>query len=250
MKKLSEFLKGIAFRSSLLTSALRQLRLILHMLRRTPHEADFLFLSDSRFRDGLLLDLGANIGQSAISALKAQPSLKVLSIEANPACGSPLGLAKRLLGDRFSFRLVGVGADATSLRFFVPMRSSRLLLEEGTFDRNTLRTEATRRRIGNEGADFTVREMEVPVIAVDSLTCSPVAVKMDLQGFELTALQGMVNTIERCKPFIMIENGEDLNSIATFLKKYGYDMTLWNGVKLVKVESAVGSLNVVFAPTS
>jgi FkbM family methyltransferase len=248
MNKFVEGLKSIAFRSEFVTSALRQLRLLLHMLRRTPHEKDFNFLADPRFRNGLLIDLGANIGQSAISALKVQPTLKILSIEANPACESPLRLAKRLLGERFSFRLVGVGAYETSLSVFVPLRSSRLLLEEGTFDREILRTAATMRRIGSEGVDYQVQQIEIPVISVDSLECTPVAIKMDLQGFELTALQGMVRTIERSRPFIMIENGEDLERIALFLDAFGYELTVWDGSSLRKAKSTQGCLNVIFSP--
>jgi len=228
---------------------LRQLRLLLHFLRRSPHEPEFHFLSAPGFRHALLLDLGANIGQSAVSALKAQSTLTVISVEANPSCQGPLKLARRLLGARFDFRIVGVGSRPEVLKFLVPLRSSRMLLEEGTFDRRTLSTPATQRRIGLENVDYIIREMDIPVVTIDSLRVSPAAVKMDLQGFELSALHGMTDTIKRSRPFIMVEVGEDLAAIDAFLTGFGYEMTLWNGHELQKTLNAPGALNVIFRPS-
>lgn len=248
MKKLSELVKGVAFTSPRLTRMLRQCRLLLHYFRASPHEADFHFLSASMFKNGLLLDLGANIGQSAVSAIKTQPALRVFSVEANPACESALKLARRLLGDRFEFRIVGVGSLAADLQFFVPVRAARMLLEEGTFDRSTLRTAASINRIGLEGRDYHIEEIVVPIVTVDSLNIAPCVIKMDLQGFEFAALKGSVQTIRGSRPYIMVEIGEDWPQIRDFLAGHAYDMAMWDGSKLRKTDKVDGLLNAIFVP--
>lgn len=46
----------------------------------------------------------------------------------------------------------------------------------------------------------------INVIAFDSLNLDVDVVKMDIQGYELFALKGMMNTVKRCLPWILVEN--------------------------------------------
>jgi len=61
----------------------------------------------------------------------------------------------------------------------------------------------------------------VPMITIDSLnlpTCG--LFQLDLEGYEIHALKGAVETIKRCKPVIQCENGN--NQILEFLQQFGY----------------------------
>lgn len=242
-----ESIKGVLFRSEHLTHALRALRVVQHRLTPEPHEADFRFLADPAWRGGLLLDLGANIGHSAISALKVQPDLRVLSIEANPACESGLKMARRLLGSRFSYRIIGVGRRSGYLDFHVPVRSSRMLLEEGTFDRHTLDAPASVARMGQAGRDYQVHCSRIPLTTVDALGVNPTVVKMDLQGLELDALVGMEDTLRRCRPALLIERGEQHEAVRDWLLVLGYVACRWDGRRVVEGESDL-DLNAIFLP--
>ncbi|MDP2004494.1 MAG: FkbM family methyltransferase [Rubrivivax sp.] len=245
----TEALKSVVFRSAWLTGALRRLRVLAHHARGRPHEADFNFLRDPAFASGLLLDLGANIGQSALSVAAVQPGLQIHSIEANPACEPGLKTTAWLLGARFGYRLVGVGAQAGRLGFHVPVRASRMLLEEGTFDAATLVSANSVARIGMAGRDYTLQVISVPLVTVDSLALAPRVVKMDLQGLELAALAGMVQTIERCHPVFMIEIGEQQDRIVDFLAGHGYARWHWNGRQLCPGVRA-DTLNAIFMVSS
>lgn len=245
MQRSTEAIKGWLFRSEHLTRWLRVLRVLWHHRQSAPHEADFYFLQSPAFANGLLLDLGANIGQSALSVAKVQPGMSILSIEANPACEPGLRMTQRLLGGRFAYRLVGVGCQAGQMSFHVPVRASRMLLEEGTFDATSLESEAARRRLGRRGVDYELTHMEVPVVTVDSMAVSPVVVKMDLQGLELAALEGMVDTLTRCRPALLIENGDRHADVTALLGSMGYVAHHWAGHQLVRGERA-GGLNTVF----
>ncbi len=247
MQNATEAIKGILFKSESLTAALRQLRVLLYYLRGKAHEDDFNFLRSPAFASGLLLDLGANIGQSAISVAAVQPGLQVESIEANPACEPGLKAAAFLLGRRrrFHYRVVGVGASAGTLAFHVPVRSSRMLLQEGTFDADSLLSPASVARMGVRDRDFTVKVISIPMVTVDSMGLSPRVVKMDLQGLELAALSGMTQTLARSRPVLMIEIGERHDEIVAFLAARGYARYHWDGAQL-RADVRVDTLNAIF----
>lgn len=240
-----ESLKGILFRSEVLTAALRRLRVLVHYARGRPHEADFHFLRARVLGSGLLLDLGANIGQSALSVAAVQPGLEIFSIEANPACEPGLRTAAALLGKRFRFRIVGVGAASGQLDFHVPVRSSRMLLEEGTFDPASLQSDNSKARLGLLGRDYELQRLSVPLVTVDSLQMKPRVVKMDLQGLELAALEGMARTIDAAHPVFMIEIGERHEQIVAFLAARGYSRWHWDGQAL-RPDVRADTLNAIF----
>ena len=247
MNSAAEAIKGILFKSAWLTAALRQVRVLLYYLRGKPHEADFNFLRSPVFSSGLLLDLGANIGQSAISVAAVQPGLRVESIEANPACEPGLKTAAFLLGKRrrFHYRVVGVGARTGVLAFHVPVRSSRMLLQEGTFDAESLLSAACVARMGVRDRDYTVTVISIPMVTVDSLNLSPRVVKMDLQGLELAALSGMEQTLARSRPVLMIEIGEHHDDIVKVLLAHGYARYHWDGAQL-RPGVRADTLNAIF----
>lgn len=243
----AEAIKSVVFKSVALTATLRRLRVLLYYLRGKPHEDDFNFLRDSAFASGLLLDLGANIGQSAISAVAVQPGLQVESIEANPACEPGLKTAAALLRrrHRFHYRVVGVGATTGVLAFHVPVRSSRMLLQEGTFDADSLLSPASVARMGVRDRDYTVKVIPIPMVTVDSLNLSPRVVKMDLQGLEMAALSGMEQTLARSRPVLMIEIGERHEDIVQFLAARGYTRYHWDGACL-QPGVRMDTLNAIF----
>lgn len=245
MPSFAESVKSVVFRSAFLTAALRRLRVLVHYARGKPHEADFNFLRSPAFASGLLLDLGANIGQSALSVAAVQKGLHIQSIEANPACEPGLKTTAALLGRRYAYRVVGVGATAGQLDFHVPVRSSRMLLEEGTFDAASLVSENSKARIGVRGRDYQLRVISVPLVTVDSLGLAPRVVKMDLQGLELAALAGMEQTLQRSRPVLMIEIGEHHDEIVAFLAARGYTRWHWDGARLQPGVLA-NTLNAIF----
>ena len=64
-------------------------------------------------------------------------------------------------------------------------------------------------------------ECHVPMFTIDSLklqTCG--LFQLDLEGYETHALKGAIETIERCKPVIQCENGN--NTILELLRPFGY----------------------------
>lgn len=60
----------------------------------------------------------------------------------------------------------------------------------------------------NCGAYQVLGEGEIPTMMIDDLNLEPDLIYLDIEGFELFALQGGEETIKRCHPVIVIENKE------------------------------------------
>lgn len=82
-------------------------------------------------------------------------------------------------------------------------------------------------REGNTG--FTVIEPsldgDVRIVAIDDMNiCESIGlVKIDVEGFEVEVLEGMLKTIEQNMPFMMIEvDNTNQNSVFSILERYGY----------------------------
>jgi FkbM family methyltransferase len=210
------------------------------------HDPDFYALEYLQASEGVAIDIGANAGQSAISILAVKPGFKVVSLEPNPSCRPPLVLLGVLFGSRLRVLYVGAGEEPGQLSFHIPMRSGRELLEEGTFDKDSLKTIAAIERIGHCGVDYTLKEIRCPIVKVDDLRESPRFVKIDVQGLELQVLRGMQATLTSSKPLLMIERGIDEDRCTSFLSDLGYSRRYWNGNTMSEV--AGNSMNTFYIP--
>lgn len=76
--------------------------------------------------------------------------------------------------------------------------------------------ENTDRETTNLGAQFVCPGGIVPTMRIDDLGLEEVdLIYLDIEGFELFALQGAIKTIDRCKPVIVVED-------KTLGERYGY----------------------------
>jgi hypothetical protein len=63
----------------------------------------------------------------------------------------------------------------------------------------------------------------IPMLTLDTLNLDACdLIQFDLEGYEINALLGAVNTIQQFKPVISCERGNDL--ILDFLKQFGYSV--------------------------
>lgn len=67
------------------------------------------------------------------------------------------------------------------------------------------------------------------VETIDGLKESPDAIFLDIEGYELYALEGALETLKRCRPLLVLEEnnarrkyGIDRGRLAVFLKPFGY----------------------------
>jgi FkbM family methyltransferase len=200
-------------------------RLRRRFARGVPHEADFHFF---RHFEGsrLFLDVGANLGQSALSFRSVNRSCPILSFEPNVDLAPALRGVKRLLGDSFEFRTIGLGARTERRWLFVPMVQGVPLAQLATSRRECLDDNPDVCRIVFDwaGTDrFAIAERPIDLIRGDELELAPSLIKIDVEGAELDVLIGLERTLARQRPIILTEGcgGRD------FLGERGYRLMVY-----------------------
>jgi FkbM family methyltransferase len=223
-------------------------QVIWRYLRRMPHERDFrYFRKFPAAKGGLFLDVGANIGQTALSLSIFRPDLRIIAFEPNTALAKRLRLVRCIVGKRLTTRMTGLAERSGTQVAYLPKVRGVPFLQEVTLDRSVFLAPQTQQRfqgvVGKDFPDrFSIEEIQMRFEALDDLNLHPDVVKIDVQGCESLALAGMRATLKRCRPVLMIE--ADLPAEATrcaeFLADFGYrafvydtetdDLRAWDGV--------------------
>jgi FkbM family methyltransferase len=165
-------------------------------IRDGIYEHDILkFLLNSIKDNTAYFDIGANIGLMSIPLLKANNTIKVISVEASPNTFKYLHKTREHASfkERWSVYNYAVSNNNDDVELYTAGGA------DGAYD--SLRD--TRR------AKFSGK-IKVPGITIDELwaTLGKPAVsviKIDIEGADLLALQGAVTCMAICRPMVMIE---------------------------------------------
>ena len=198
----------------------------------SPHETDF-----EAFRGlaptTVVIDVGANIGNSAISAFKVNPALRVVSFEANASLEPYLAKASAYInasGGRHEFHLFGLGQVDGLRTLYVPRIDNWYVIGEGSleiehFDEPTvaarLSSYSRHGRWTLESGHVEVRNADAALHAL-GLIDQPVLVKIDVEGFEDSVVEGLTGFIEAVHPGFMVEISENRRPNRALLER-GYE---------------------------
>jgi len=154
--------------------------------------------------NGLFLDIGANDGISALSFRRFDRSYRILSLEPNLFLEPALKKIKDR-DPRFDYAMVGAGSKPSPVRFHVPVYRGVVL---HTFTSSSL--EHTRSALAasfgeSVAATCNINVVEGNIVRVDDLHVEPTIIKIDAEGFNYDVLVGAVETIERSRPFVVVE---------------------------------------------
>lgn len=144
-------------------------------------------------RSGAFVDVGVNIGQTLIKVINCDPTRVYFGFEPSPHCYIYVTRIKQL-NKLEHVRLVAVGL------------SNRSHLGQ-LFGKNLTDTNATTVK-GFRGSETDGASQLVPLFRGDDIlpnTLDVAVIKIDVEGGELEVLQGLHETIRRCRPFILCE---------------------------------------------
>lgn len=171
--------------------------------------------------NGLIVDIGANRGQSIQAFKKFRPQSSIVAFEPEPLSAERLKL--RFSGDRFvSIFPCALGAKPGTITFFVPSygrwacdgmaATSREAATEWLNDGG--------RMYRFDQSKLTVEEHRIECRTLDSFAMSPSLIKVHAQGAELEILRGSEHTLRRHKPALMCAFASD--EISEFVSDIGY----------------------------
>lgn len=228
---------------------IERLRLRLRFGLGIAHEPEFEIFRRFDGTDQLFVDVGANLGQSALSFRLANRSAPILSFEPNPQMQSALEVVQDMLGDSFQFRMVGLGARTEVKQLFFPIVKGVPFLQCATFVRDCLVNNPGIQQLFFEWTDtreFDIVEQPLPLLRFDELALNPGFIKIDAEGGEADVIAGMTETIARCRPLILAE-GFGAEAI---LRSLGYVTLVYqaDGSYLRPMQTGDSACNVFYAP--
>lgn len=195
---------------------------LLRLVLRRPHEPDFAAFALFAHRRGIFLDVGANVGQSAVSLRAVDRTRPILSIEANPLLEPDLRFVKRFVRG-FDYRICAASDVAGRLELHVPVYRGLPISGEASLDREMTRDLFWMRQqdVADAGTAVELRSVDVQSVRLDDLAVVPAFVKLDVQGFELQALRGLAATLAAHQPVILVERTA-IAGVTEFLATLGY----------------------------
>lgn len=178
------------------------------------YEEDLLrFLASLKLGEGVILDVGAYIGNHSIFFAGIM-GRSVVSIEANPS--SYELLSKNIGNNCLSGLILPLCLAATDLSGVSFGRGGSLDFNQG----------ATRFvRAGDQVNVCPIEDPLIEGIALDDLELDQVAlIKIDVEGMELDVLKGLIKTIGCSKPVLAIEcmTAVEFSQVAAFCRAIGY----------------------------
>lgn len=171
-----------------------------------PHDPDYLGLRHfTRADDALFLDVGANVGLSALSFRTFDRRTPILSLEPNPAHVASLARLKRD-DAHFDFRLVAAGSAPGRMTLHVPAVGRLALHTMASGSLEELQKSCAIAVAPRYRRRLTVRSYDVEVVRIDDLGVAPSIVKIDAEGAEDAILLGAAATLARSRPYLLLEN--------------------------------------------
>lgn len=189
------------------------------------HEPDFnAFKLICQNHPQVFLDIGANVGMSALSFFTLKSNAKVISFEPNPINYPYLDkLATRF--EDFQYFPVGIGDQEGTIDFYYPIYNGRTMTALGSCDRSKAESWLN----GETLYFFNPNKLEISKISVDiktldSFELEPEFIKIDVEGFEYQVLLSGERTINTYRPILLIEGIAKGDNVHQLLQSWNYDI--------------------------
>lgn len=219
--------RALGFHSYLYTFAKYKIR----TLKSDEKENDFFyFLQLLNDGNGLVLDIGANLGIMSVHLAQALPSSTIHAFEPMP---DNRLVFKRVIGKfklkNVIFHEIALGEDEGTVKMIMP-RNGRTRMQGLSHVKHETITE------WNEGEEF-----DVPISKLDTVFNGEAiqGIKIDVENFEYFVLKGGERIIDSNKPIIYAElwDNENRQNCFEFLQKHGYQTYIVQGEKHIPFDS-------------
>ncbi len=219
----------------------------LFIIKKLPwdrNEKDFMHFLRMIPDNGVILDIGANIGVMSYYLSKNKPHSHIYSFE--PIANNYNNMErviKRYNLTNISIEKFALGQEEGEIEMVMPVINSVKFHGLSHVVHNTIKDY-------NEGNRFKVPIKKLDIFDIDRSHKSAIkAIKIDVENFEYFVLKGGEKLIERDKPVIYAElwEGENRNNTFNLLKGLGYKINIVENKKLVNF-TGQQKQNFIFVP--
>jgi FkbM family methyltransferase len=192
--------------------------------RKVVHDLDFsAFGRYGYFRNHarVVMDIGANRGQSIASLLAMLPDVRIHAFEANPTFHDVLQEIADECGGQVDVHRFGLGKVNAWLDFYLPSGGGVPFLEEASTRLDYFELPWVKQKFDERGG-LSLEVIRVEVRQGDNCGLRPDIVKIDVEGAEADVLAGLHETIRGSVPVLLVENG-DWHGVTSFLAARGYE---------------------------
>jgi FkbM family methyltransferase len=217
-----------------------------HRLRR-PHEDEFRALALLRSGDRpLVIDVGANVGQSIFSIRSVMPRARIVSFEPNPAHMVLLNRLQRRFGD-LTVWCVALGSVRREVNLYIPVYRGKVMSALASLDEENARSWLSPDTVFWFAPDrLRIESVVVQVRTLDSYQLDPDFIKIDAQGAENDVIAGALETIRRSRPVIMAESMQIVGATKTVIETMGYRLLAFDKGQFTR---ASGQVNTFLVPS-
>lgn len=209
---------------------------IIATLRFQRKEKDFIYFVKMIPDNGILLDIGANIGVMSYYLASRKPSSIVYSFEPVPENITTLRKIIHFFGlKNIRVMEMALGDENKSIEMVLPEEKKVKLHGLSHVVHDTIE-------------DFNVgRRIEVPMRRLDSMDVFSLSkyfvngIKLDVENFEYFVLKGAHLLLHRHRPIVYAELWDNENRKKCFelIEGYGYEVNVLIGNKLVPFDSKI-----------
>ena len=172
-------------------------------LLRRPHESDFELFRRFSVRSPLVVDVGANRGQSISSFVVTCVAPRIVAFE-------PMAvLAERLVARRDDaverIEQCALGSVRAEVVLHIPVYNGYVFDGLASLDEDEAHWLNGDRMFGFDPAKLSLRRETVQVRRLDEFDLAPDVIKIDVQGTEADVIDGARRTLERSRPVLLLE---------------------------------------------
>ena len=215
------------------------LKMMMIGITKNPHEEDFNALKLFKPKDDqVFIDIGSNRGEAISSMLAtSKTAIKIIGFEPNPL------IFDKLKSQFTKYKFVevhncGLGDLNNDLTLYIPFYRKWMFDGLSSFKLKEAEDWLETRLWRFDKTKLSIKEVDCQIRKLDDFKLNPYFIKIDVQGFELEALQGGISTIGEYKPILLIESITD--EVMKFLGQFGYKFYKFNKGKLT---NGIGELN-------
>ena len=205
----------------------------LFIIKKLPwdkNEKDFLFFLDMLPEEGVVLDIGANLGVMSYYLAKNHPARKVMAFEPIPYNFRNLTrIVRKFKLSNIQLFQLALGDKNGTVEMVLPVEHSVRFHGLAHVKHESIREK-------NEGEVFErpVKRLDDVIEEYNLADQKIKGIKIDVENFEYYVLKGAENLLKQHKPLIYCELWDNENRKMTmeFLKSFGYKVRVLENKKL------------------